>query len=174
MNFLTRKEELILMAVLKLGESASLVKIREYLVISTGQKWSVGNVYVPLDRMSRMDYLTTTVGAPTSSRGGKAVKYYRLTQNGTQALRALKKVNDRMRAGVPGFLCTVCFQNSTVLILRVILMKYTTVFMERKGKGGLVSDTGANVSSRSPKSSLIQSIGVLSCLKTILLSHYAT
>ncbi len=31
MNFLTRKEELILLAILRLGESASLVKIREYL-----------------------------------------------------------------------------------------------------------------------------------------------
>ena len=101
MNFLTRKEELILLAVLKLGESASLVKIREYLVNSTGQKWSVGNVYVPLHRMSRMDYLTTSIGAPTSFRGGKAVKYYRLSQKGTQALMALKKVNDTMWAGLP-------------------------------------------------------------------------
>lgn len=55
MNLLTRKEELILLAVLRLGKSASLVKIREHLVNSTGQNWSVGNVYVPLDRMSRID-----------------------------------------------------------------------------------------------------------------------
>ena len=101
MNFLTRKEELILLAILKLGQSASLVKIREHLVNSTGQSWSVGNVYVPLDRMSRLDYLTTLIGAPTSSRGGKAVKYYHLSQKGTQALVALKKVNEIMWAGVP-------------------------------------------------------------------------
>jgi len=100
MNFLTRKEELILLAILRLGESASLVKIREYLVESTGQKWSVGNVYVPLDRMSRLYYLETRIGAPTSSRGGKAVKYYRLSQKGMEALVALKKVNETMWAGV--------------------------------------------------------------------------
>ena len=101
MNFLTRKEELILLAVLKLGASASLVKIREFLVKSTGQNWSVGNVYVPLDRMSRLDYLETQIGAPTPSRGGKAVKFYHLTQNGAQALMILKKVNDSMWAGLP-------------------------------------------------------------------------
>ncbi|MFC2160032.1 hypothetical protein ACFLRW_01180 [Acidobacteriota bacterium] len=104
MNFLTRKEELILLAILKLGESASLVKIREYLVESTGQNWSVGNVYVPLDRMSRMDYLNTLIGAPTSSRGGKAVKYYRLSKKGTHALMVLRKVNEKMWAGVSGLI----------------------------------------------------------------------
>ncbi len=104
MNLLTRKEELILLAVLRLGKSASLVKIREHLVESTGQKWSVGNVYVPLDRMSRIDYLETRIGAPTSSRGGKAIKFYHLSRKGTQALMALRKVNETMRAGVSGLI----------------------------------------------------------------------
>ncbi len=104
MNFLTRKEELILLAILRLGESASLVKIREFLVDSTGQKWSVGNVYVPLDRMSRLDYLEMWIGAPTALRGGKAVKYYCLTKKGMEALAALKKVNEKMWAGVSGLI----------------------------------------------------------------------
>ena len=104
MNFLTRKEELILLAVLRLGESASLVKIREFLVESTGQNWSVGNVYVPLDRMSRLDYLEMRIGAPTALRGGKAVKYYRLSKKGTLALVALRKVNETMWAGVSGLI----------------------------------------------------------------------
>ncbi len=104
MNFLTRKEELIFLVILRLGESASLVKIREHLVESTGQKWSVGNVYVPLDRMSRQDYLETRIGAPTSLRGGKAVKYYRLTKKGMEALTALRKVNEAMWAGVSGLI----------------------------------------------------------------------
>jgi PadR family transcriptional regulator PadR len=102
MNFLTRKEELILLAVLKLGNSASLVKIRQHLVSSTGQKWSVGNVYVPLDRMSRLGYLETRVGDPTAHRGGKAIKYYRLSSQGWEELAELKKVQDTMWAGIPG------------------------------------------------------------------------
>ena len=100
MNLLTRKEELILLTVLRLGESASLVQIRTYLAASTGQKWSVGNVYVPLDRMSRLEYLKTRIGAPTSSRGGKAVKYYKVTKKGMEALAALHKVNETMWAGM--------------------------------------------------------------------------
>lgn len=100
MNFLTRKEELLLLAILRLGEKASLVKIREHLVISTGQNWSVGNVYVPLNRMNRLGYLDTRIGAPTSLRGGKAVKYYSLSEKGLEALAVLRKVNETMWAGV--------------------------------------------------------------------------
>jgi PadR family transcriptional regulator PadR len=102
MNFLTRKEELILLTVLRLGDSANLVKIREHLVSSTGQRWSVGNVYVPLDHMSRLGYLETRVGDPTAHRGGKAVKYYRLSRKGWDELAELKKVQDSMWAGIPG------------------------------------------------------------------------
>ena len=102
MNFLTRKEELILLTVLRLEEDACLVKIRESLIEATGQKWSVGNVYVPLDKMERLGYLGTQIGAPVAQRGGKAVKYYRLSRKGYEALDALRKVHDRMWAGLPG------------------------------------------------------------------------
>ena len=99
-NYLTRKEELILLAVFKLGESASLVKIRELLNISTGRKWTVGNVYVPLDRMTKLGYLETSVGKPTSRRGGKAVKYYSLSREGKEMLAELKRVYETMWEGI--------------------------------------------------------------------------
>jgi len=99
-NYLTRKEELILLAVHKLGESASLVKVREILDVSTGREWTMGNVYVPLDRMTKLGYLRTRVGEPTARRGGKAMKYYTLSRQGKEALSELKKVNDTMWNGV--------------------------------------------------------------------------
>ena len=99
-SYLTRKEELILLAVYKLGEEASLVKIREILSISTGRDWTVGNVYVPLDRMTKLGYLETHVGAPTSRRGGKAQKFYLLSSEGKEALAELKRVHETMWEGV--------------------------------------------------------------------------
>lgn len=99
-NYLTRKQEMILLAVFKLGESASLVKVREILNISTGRDWSMGNVYVPLDRMTRMGYLETRVGKPTSRRGGKAVKHYSLSREGREALAELKRVHDTLWKGL--------------------------------------------------------------------------
>jgi DNA-binding PadR family transcriptional regulator len=99
-SYLTRKEELILLAVHKLGDSASLVGVREILNISTGQEWTVGNVYVPLDRMTKLGYLESRVGEPKARRGGKAVKYYALTRVGKDALAELKRVHDTMWNGV--------------------------------------------------------------------------
>jgi PadR family transcriptional regulator PadR len=99
-SYLTRKEELILLAVHKLGDSASLVRVREILNVSTGHEWTVGNVYVPLDRMKKLGYLDARVGEPTSRRGGKAVKYYVLTRPGKEALAELKRVHDTMWNGV--------------------------------------------------------------------------
>ena len=101
MKYLTRKEELILLAIFKLGDRASLVTIREHLTASTGHEWTVGNVYVPLDRMSKLGYLESRIGDPTALRGGKGVKYYRLTKKGEEALLELQKVHDRMWAGIP-------------------------------------------------------------------------
>jgi PadR family transcriptional regulator PadR len=99
-SYLTRKEELILLAVHKLGDSASLVRVREILNVSTGHEWTVGNVYVPLDRMKKLGYLDARVGEPTARRGGKAVKYYVLTRIGKEALAELKRVHDTMWNGV--------------------------------------------------------------------------
>jgi DNA-binding PadR family transcriptional regulator len=103
MKYLTRKEELILLAIFKLENNASLVKIRGYLATSTRHEWTVGNVYVPLDRMSKLGYLESRIGDPTAQRGGKAVKFYRLTKKGEEALLELRKVHDRMWAGIPEF-----------------------------------------------------------------------
>jgi len=99
-NYLTRKEELILLAVHKLGDQASLVRVREILNVSTGREWTMGNVYVPLDRMTKLGYLETRVGKPTARRGGKAMKYYALSRQGKGALAELKKVHDTMWNGL--------------------------------------------------------------------------
>ncbi len=99
-SYLTRKEELILLAVHKLGDSANLVRVREILNVSTGREWTVGNVYVPLDRMTKLGYLESRIGEPTARRGGKAVKYYALTRQGKEALAELKRVHDAMWNGV--------------------------------------------------------------------------
>ncbi len=100
-KYLTRKEELILLSVFRLGNGASLVNVREQLALSTGSSWSVGNVYVPLDRLNRLGFLETRIGDPTARRGGKAVKYYLLTRKGKKALADLKKVHDTLWEGLP-------------------------------------------------------------------------
>ncbi len=100
MRLLTRKEELIMLAVFHLGNSASLVNIRRFLNRYTKKRWSPGNVYVPLDALTRKKYLDYSVGEPSPRRGGRAKKFYRLTATGIKALAELKKLQDRFWTGV--------------------------------------------------------------------------
>jgi PadR family transcriptional regulator PadR len=100
MRLLTRKEELIMLAVFHLENEASLVNIRKFLNQNTKRRWSPGNVYVPLDDLTRKKYLKFSVGEPSPRRGGKAKKIYSLTGAGVKALEELRKVQDRFWAGV--------------------------------------------------------------------------
>jgi len=94
MKYPTRKEELLLLAIRRLGPEASLVSIRGLLNESTRESWSVGNIYVALDNLLKAGFLEAFVGEPSAKRGGKAVKYYRLTRDGSRILAEAKRVHD--------------------------------------------------------------------------------
>ena len=100
MKFLTRQEELVLLTIFHLKGNSYLVRIREHLIENTGRGWSISSVYVPLDRLTKMELLGTSIGKPTARRGGKAIKYYEITDEGRKALAELKTLNDTMWKGV--------------------------------------------------------------------------
>ena len=98
MNILSKPEELILLAVLSLKDYAYGVTIRNHIIEKTGVDWTIGAIYVPLNRLSRAGYLETTIGEPTPERGGKRKKFYGLTRKGLKALAYTKRINDSMWA----------------------------------------------------------------------------
>jgi DNA-binding PadR family transcriptional regulator len=103
MKFLTRQEELVLLSVFQLKDKAYLISIQEHLNRSTGKKWSVSSVYIPLSRLEKREFLKTTIGEVTEKRGGKAIKYYQVTKTGIKALAELEAINETMWRGVKGY-----------------------------------------------------------------------
>jgi PadR family transcriptional regulator PadR len=101
MKILSRTEELVLLAVWRLEQDAYGVSIRKLIMDFTGMDWSIGAIYVPLDRLTKMGFLETIQGEPTSERGGRSKRYFKLTNEGLTALEHIKKVNEAMRAGLP-------------------------------------------------------------------------
>ncbi len=101
MKIISRAEELVLLAVWHLKENAYGVAVRKYIVQCTDEDWSIGAVYVPLDRLTEMGYLKTTQGEPTPERGGRSKRYYQLTKTGIEALRRTRRVQDSMWADLP-------------------------------------------------------------------------
>ena len=101
MNLLTRTEEIILLAVYQLGDKAYGVTIRQHIEKTIAKRFSVGAIYVPLDRLTKRGFLTSTVGEPTPERGGRGKRFYKITPKGILALQETKKLHEAMWAGVP-------------------------------------------------------------------------
>jgi len=98
MKILSRAEELVLLAVWHLQEDAYGVAIRKYIQEMTKEDWSIGAVYVPLDRLTKWGYLRALLGDPTPERGGRSKRYYSLTKEGSAALRHTRRIQDKMWA----------------------------------------------------------------------------
>jgi DNA-binding PadR family transcriptional regulator len=99
MKSLTKQEEQILLVIYQLKEDAYLVNVREKLKEITGKYLDVGTIYVPLNRLYKNGYLDAYHGEPTAVRGGKAIKYYKLTDRGLEVLSEIKSIHDRLWNG---------------------------------------------------------------------------
>lgn len=103
MKYITRQEEFVLLMVYQLKDNAYLVEIQKQLNRVTRKKWSVSSVFVPLNKLERSGLLKTRVGEPTARRGGRAIKYYHLTELGLKALAEVKMVHDALWRNNPDF-----------------------------------------------------------------------
>jgi len=92
MKYLSRPEELVLLTIWKMKEEPYGVTIRKSISDMTNKYWSIGSVYVPLDRLEAKGYVTSYLADPTPERGGKSKRFYKLTENGLLELREIQKV----------------------------------------------------------------------------------
>lgn len=86
-TYLGELEHMILLAVLRLGEEAYGMAIRDELANEVGREVKRSAAYITLERLSGKGYLTTRMGDSTPERGGRAKRYYQITAAGREALR---------------------------------------------------------------------------------------
>jgi DNA-binding PadR family transcriptional regulator len=103
MKLLSRIEEIILLSIWRLGDSAYGMAIREEVIRATGKKWLLGAIYGPLGRLHKNGYVLTLIGEPTPERGGRRKVFYRLSQEGIKALREIQQVNSIIWKGIEEF-----------------------------------------------------------------------
>lgn len=103
MKTLSRAEEVILIIILKLGDNAYGVTIREQIYNDTGDKWSFGSIYSPLDKLNRKGFVKKIKGDPSPERGGKCKFFYEVTPEGKRALIKIRKTHQKIWSGVPQF-----------------------------------------------------------------------
>lgn len=102
MSFLTRTEELILLSIWNLQKEAYGAAIRDHLSKVSNFDWSIGAIYIPLDRLAHKGYVRSFKGKPTPQRGGRSKRFYELTQEGRAALVKIRSVQDALWAGPGG------------------------------------------------------------------------
>jgi PadR family transcriptional regulator PadR len=97
---LNEVEQLVLLALARLGDSAYGVTIRQEIEERSGRPVSIAAVYNALDRLERRGTTTTWLSDPTPERGGRARKHFAITPAGEAALKASREMMDRMWDGL--------------------------------------------------------------------------
>jgi DNA-binding PadR family transcriptional regulator len=98
--YLGEFEQLLLFAVVHLGDDAYGTKIRSAIEAKAGRTVSPGAIYTALDRLETRGLVASTLGEPTPQRGGKRKRYYRLEPAGLELLRRSHESLVRMARGL--------------------------------------------------------------------------
>ncbi|WP_420581070.1 PadR family transcriptional regulator [Reichenbachiella sp.] len=94
-------EELVLLTVVYLNESAYGVQIKSELENRLNQSLSVGSIQTSLKRMEEKGYLTSEFGEATQKRGGKRKRIYYATPLGQNVLQEMKEVRTKLYEVIP-------------------------------------------------------------------------
>ena len=93
-------EQLILFALVELGDEAYGASIGRAIERRTGRQVSAGAIYTALARLAARGLVTAEVGDPTPERGGRRRKYYRLEPAGAVELSRSVDVMRTMSKGL--------------------------------------------------------------------------
>jgi PadR family transcriptional regulator PadR len=104
MDIISRADEILLLAILRLKDDACGVTIVKEVERRTGKKIKLGALWVSLDILAKRGLLDKTMGDPTPRRGGRSKIYYALTADGFDALSSVQVFNQSLWKGIPGII----------------------------------------------------------------------
>ena len=97
-------EHIVMLAVVRLRESARAFDIREEIQDKAQRRVSRGALYATLERLEKKGYLTWETEATTPERGGIPRRRFFVTDDGTAALRASQRALANLSEGLEAFL----------------------------------------------------------------------
>jgi PadR family transcriptional regulator, regulatory protein PadR len=102
--YLGEFEQVVLLAVLRLGDGAYAIPIREEIEARTGRSVARGALYTALERLESKGCLRSTMKHADAPRAGRPRRYFALTPGGVAALRATHVALRRMTSGLEAIL----------------------------------------------------------------------
>ena len=97
-------EQMVLLAVLRVGSKAYAVPVRAEIQARTGRTVARGALYTALERLEAKGFLASRAGDPIPERGGRSRRYFSVTPDGLAALRAADAAMSRLRRGLESLL----------------------------------------------------------------------
>ena len=102
--YLGEFEQIVLLAVLRRGDTAYAIPIREEIERRTGRSVARGALYTALERLETKGCLRSSMRDPLPERGGRARRYFTVTATGLAAVRASRESLLRLWQGLEGLL----------------------------------------------------------------------
>ena len=99
-EFLGEFEQIVMLAILQLGDDAYGMTIRQEIETRAGRDVTVSAVYITLDRLLAKGYVSDFMGEPTTERGGRAKRFFRVEGQGMKALQRSQHAMSKMSAGL--------------------------------------------------------------------------
>src|SRR6476646_7297351 len=93
-------EQIVLLAVLRLGDKAYAVPILEEIEAQSGRRVARGALYTALDRLETKGCLRSRLGEPLPERGGRARRYFTVTASAVRALKQSRLALQRLWDGL--------------------------------------------------------------------------
>jgi len=100
MKELTLYETIFLLAILRLPENAYGVTIKSEIKKISGRDIPYGTLYSYLEQLFKKGLVLKAFGAPTSERGGRSKIIYRISPEGTQALKEAYRLQKSVFLGL--------------------------------------------------------------------------
>ncbi len=101
MDILTKVEEFIMLAIWSLQDQAYSLAIQKHITEISDEKWSLGTIYAPLERLEKRNYIQSYLSDPKPEKGGRQKRIYCITDAGKQALFKTKEVQNSMWDRIP-------------------------------------------------------------------------
>lgn len=96
MNEMSKLDEHVLLIILSLKDNAYIVTIKTRLEKYLDRNISLGTLYLSLKRLTRDGYVITNLGEAVAKQGGRAKKFYRLTNSGVTKLKEIQGLHRLM------------------------------------------------------------------------------
>lgn len=104
MKILSRSDEILLLAIVRLKDNAYGVTIIKEIHNKTSKKLTFGSLWVSLDILHKRGYVNKRLADPTPERGGRSKIYYTVTPAGLEALEQARDFQRQIWRGVPALI----------------------------------------------------------------------